>query len=214
MITSYIELMMTSLKTAPHRRSPGRPREFDMDAALDAALLVFRERGYHAASLGDLGAAMKLTAGSIYKAFRDKRAIFLACLERYLTFRQTQLQQALDVERNGLEKVKALLRFYADASHDIEGRRGCLVVGGVTELATFDTEMAARVTMALRHVETLLQELIRLGQSDGSIPSSVEADSSARALLCMVQGFRVIGKAGRSRAEMMAVADQASRLLA
>jgi AcrR family transcriptional regulator len=185
-----------------------------MDAALDAALVVFRERGYHAASLSDLGAAMKLTAGSIYKAFSDKRAIFLACLERYLDVRRTLLQQALDAEGNGLEKVRAMLRFYAESSHDVEGRRGCLVVGGAVELATFDAEMAARVTMALRNVETLLQALIRLGQSDGSIPCAVDADASARALLCMVQGFRVVGKAGPTRAEMLAAADQALRILA
>jgi AcrR family transcriptional regulator len=185
-----------------------------MDGALDAALLVFRERGYHAASLADLGSAMKLTAGSIYKAFTDKRAIFLASLERYLDLRRTQLQHALDAETTGFDKIKAMLRYYAESSHGTEGRRGCLVVGGATELATFDTEMASRVTSALRNVETTLHDLIRLGQSDGSIPQAVDADAAARALLSMVQGFRVIGKAGRTRDEMNAAADQALRLLA
>jgi TetR/AcrR family transcriptional regulator, transcriptional repressor for nem operon len=214
MIISYYRSMLKSSKATTLRRGPGRPREFDMEEALDGALLVFRERGYNAASLGDLGSAMKLTAGSIYKAFRDKRAIFLAAFDRYTHLRNTHLRQLVDAERNGFDKLRAMLRFYAQSSCDAEGRRGCLVVGSATELSTFDAEMARRVAAALQRVETLLRDLIQLGRSDGSIPSGIEAEASARALLCLLQGFRVIGKVGRTRAEMMAAVDQALRLLA
>lgn len=185
-----------------------------MEAALDGALLVFRERGYHAASLGELGAAMQLTAGSIYKAFNDKRAIFLAAFDRYVTLRHARLQPLLDAEPTGFDKLRVLLCFYAEASHDAEGRRGCLVVGSAAELATFDAEMAARVTTALEYVESVLRELIRQGQSDGSIPTGLDADASARLLLCLLQGLRVVGKAGRTCAEMMAAVKEALRLLA
>lgn len=185
-----------------------------MDVALDRALLVFRERGYHAASLGDLGSAMHLTAGSIYKAFADKRAIFLAAFERYTKVRDAELRLSLEAENNGRDKLRAVLRFYAEASHGVEGRRGCLVAGSATELATFDAEMAARVAAALRRVETLMRKLIRLGQSDGSIRSEIDADATACALLCLLQGLRVVGKAGRTRSEMMAAADRGLGLLA
>jgi AcrR family transcriptional regulator len=206
--------MQTRSKQIPQSRSPGRPREFDMDAALDAAILVFRERGYHAASLGELGAAMELTTGSIYKAFKDKQTIFLAAFDRYVHLRDTESRRLLGAANGGFEKLRCLLHFYADASYGIEGRRGCLVVGSATELATFDTEMAGRVTAALKRVEALLRDLIRLGQADGSIPSRVDVEASARALLCLLEGLRVIGKLGRSRAEMISAADQALRLLA
>ena len=64
---------------------------FDHDTVVDAALKVFRERGYHAASVADLSAAMLLTPGSIYKAFADKRAIFLAAFDRYTMQRSEHL---------------------------------------------------------------------------------------------------------------------------
>lgn len=185
-----------------------------MDAALDAALLVFRERGYHATSLTDLGAAMRLTPGSIYKAFSDKRAIFLAAFDRYTELRGAELRRRLDAERTGLDKLGATLRFYAEASHGIEGTRGCLVAGSAMEIATFDAGMAARVTAALRRLEDALRDLVRLGQADGSIQSGTDPDACACALLCLLQGFRVVGKSGRSAAEMMAAVDQALRWLA
>jgi len=206
--------MQTRSKLRQPDRGPGRPREFDMDSALDAAILVFRERGYHAASLGELGAAMELTTGSIYKAFADKQAIFLAAFDRYVLLRDAQLRPLLAEATTGFDKLRRLMHFYADASYGAEGRRGCLVVGSATDLATFDPEIAGRVIAAVKRIETLLRDLIRLGQTDGSVASSIDAEATARALLCLLEGLRVVGKLGRSRAEMTSAADQALRMLA
>lgn len=206
--------MSGSDTTASRKRGPGRPRSFDMDAALDAALLVFRERGYHAASLAELGAAMNLTVGSIYKAFTDKRAIFLAAFDRYTEIRSGELDRRLEPARSGLDKVRAMLAFYADSSHGPEGRLGCLVVSSITELSLFDAEMADQVKASLRRVKAQLRDFIKLGQSDGSVSATVDPETSASLLLFLVQGFRVVGKTGRTRAEMMAAVDEAMRLLA
>ena len=185
-----------------------------MDAALDAAMLVFRERGYHAASMAELGAAMTLTAGSIYKAFSDKRAIFLAAFDRYTGMRAARLRKLLDAETSGLGKLGAMLRFYAETSQGVEGRRGCLVAGSAMEMAGLDAGMSDRVTGALRRVETTLRDLVRLGQADGSISGAIDADAIAHTLLALLQGFRVIGKIGQAREPMMAAVEQVLRLMA
>ena len=185
-----------------------------MDAALDGAVLVFRERGYNAASLADLGAAMKLASGSIYKAFRDKRAMFLAAFDRYTTRRADHVQQALEAAPCGRDKLRAMLANYAEMSLGAEGKRGCLVVAAVAESSTYDPEMAGLVATALRRVEAQLRGLIELGQVDGSIPPHVDGEIAARTLLCVLQGLRVVGKVGRNRTEMMAVVEQAMRVMA
>ncbi len=205
--------MLRSPASSHVRRSPGRPRAFDMGTALDQAILVFREQGYHAASMAVLGEAMKLTPGSIYKAFSDKRALFLAALDRYTAYRGRELRAAMDAEPTGFDKLHATLRFYADASQGKEGRRGCLVVAAATELATFDADMAAAVTAALDRLELGLRKVIRLGQSDGSIPQKVDPDAVAFTLCCLLQGFRVMGKAGRSRPALMRAVEQALRII-
>ncbi|MGJ5047651.1 TetR/AcrR family transcriptional regulator [Bradyrhizobium oligotrophicum] len=185
-----------------------------MDTALNRALVVFSERGYHGASLAELRAAMKLTTGSLYKAFADKHAIFLATLDHYIARRDRQVRDCLDSHHSGRDKLKALLQFYAESASDSEGRRGCLVVTSATELATLNAEAAAKVRGALRRVETLLRELIKLGQADGSIRPALDPEAVAGALFCVIQGLRVVGKTGRARSEMMSVANQAAALLA
>ena len=148
-----------------------------------------------------------------YKAFSDKRAIFLAAFDRYVDRRHARLQSLLDAQPTGLDKLRALLGFYAEAAHGREGKRGCLVVGSATELAILDPDAAARVTGALRKLENLLRQLVRLGQSDGSLSARIDAAATACALLCLLQGLRVIGKTGRTKVEIFAALEPAWQLL-
>ena len=195
-------------------RGRGRPREFDLEAALDKSVRIFRERGYHATSIADLTEAMELASGSVYKAFKDKRAVFLATFDHEGKRRGEKLRQLLRTAKSGRDRVRVVLTFYADSSYGVEGERGCLIVGSAAEMVTFDAEVRQRVTAALRTAETLMVDLIRQGQTDGSIPAAIDRKVTARLMLCLLQGMRVIGKTGRKRTDMRAVAKAAMKLLA
>ncbi|MGO4338018.1 TetR/AcrR family transcriptional regulator [Labrys sp. KB_33_2] len=197
---------------APQRQA-GRPREFDLEAALDKAIVAFRERGYHAASIADLGKAMDLTAGSLYKAFKDKRSLFVAALERYTSLRNIGLRARIAGLATGREKLRAVLDFYVDSAHDLEGRRGCLVVGSAVELVTLDEDLADLVSLALRRNEALLIELIRQGQADRSVNPYLGAHQAARTILCILLGMRVVGKTGRRHGDMADIVDLALKVL-
>lgn len=184
-----------------------------MDAALDQAILVFRERGYHGTSISELAKAMGLTVGSIYKAFPDKRAIFLAAYQRYTQQRQQQLRERLAVKQSGLDKLRALMIFYVEAAQGLEGQRGCLVVGSAIELSILDSELAEHIQSTFRRNESLLLELILQGQEDGSISQALDAMDAARFLLSFLQGLRVVGKTGRTCVEMEKAAEFALRAL-
>jgi AcrR family transcriptional regulator len=194
-------------------RGPGRPREFDMDDALDKAIGIFREHGFHATSVGDLAGAMELASGSLYKAFKDKRAVFLAAFDRYTSLRNEQFRRVAAAGKTGIERVRDVLAFYVKSSQGAEGRRGCLVVGSAVEMAICDPEIATRVTTALKNNEAFLTELIRQGQSDGSISSGIDAENTARVMVCLTQGLRVVGKSGRSLPEPSTVVGIAMKLL-
>jgi len=194
-------------------RSAGRPREFDIDEALDKAITVFSEQGYHGTSISDLRDAMGLTAGSLYKAFKDKHAIFLASFDRYKQVRNTLLDEELEKAENGRDGVYRMLAFYAEGAHGEGGRRGCLAVGTAVELAIFDDEAARRVERSMDRFETTFEALIRRGQGDGSINRSIDANATARLLLSVVQGLRVLGKTSPGRTQTFSVVDVAMKLL-
>ncbi len=166
-----------------------------MDTALDRAVRVFRERGYHGTSIGDLTAAMRLATGSVYKAFRDKQAVFLAAFERYVALRQAQTRNAAARGANGRERLRHVLLSYVEHSQGAEGRRGCLVVGSAVELSAVDPVVGARVNAQLKTNERFIAGLIAEGQVDGSIAGHIDVDDTARLMICITQGLRVVGKA-------------------
>ncbi|MGE1069959.1 TetR/AcrR family transcriptional regulator [Pantoea agglomerans] len=177
----------------------GRPRAFDTDAALDSAMLVFRQKGYHATSIGDLGQAMQLTTGSIYKAFTDKRTLFANVFARYLSMRNSSLAARLAQCENGREQLATLLNFYVDSVRDVEGEHGCLVAVSAVELQTLDEELAGAVSAALIRNQQNLQQIISLGQQDGSVNPALDREATASLMLCIVLGMRVAGKVAATR---------------
>ena len=61
----------------------GRPREFDLDRALDQALEVFWRNGYEGSSIAELTEAMGINPPSLYAAFGNKEGLFRRALDRY-----------------------------------------------------------------------------------------------------------------------------------
>lgn len=180
-------------------RERGRPRAFDRDNVLDRAMILFRQRGYHAASMADLSQAMQLTTGSIYKAFSDKQTLFAQVFSRYLSLRNAALRDRLAGCASGREKMLALLNFYLDSVRDIEGERGCLVVASVAELQVLDDELSDAVIRAMQRNQQTLAAVIREGQQDGSISPALDVTQTASLMLCIVLGMRVAGKVAATR---------------
>jgi TetR/AcrR family transcriptional regulator, transcriptional repressor for nem operon len=188
-------------------RSAGRPREFQVETALDAAITVFTERGYHGTSITDLKAAMGLTAGSIYKAFKDKKAIFLAAFDRYKQVRAALLAEKLAQASTGRGQVQAILHFYAEAACGETGRRGCLAIGAAVELALFDADVAERVARSHAALLAQIEGFIAQGQEDGSVSRTVDASITALSVFSFLQGIRIAGKSGQEPGRTRAAAD-------
>ena len=73
----------------------------------------------------------------------------------------------------------------------------------------FDTP----VVDALVRYEKRFAGFVEAGLEDGSISSHVSGPAAARVLLCVTQGMRVIGKTGRTRADMEGMVETAMRVV-
>jgi AcrR family transcriptional regulator len=186
----------------------GRPREFDVDEALDAALRVFWSKGYEGASYADLTKAVGVERPALYSAFGNKEALFRQALERYYEhylhyfFEALQLPTAREVTAHILYNAVDLNTRYPEHT-------GCLGVNGV--LAGSDSAEPVRQALieARADGEAQLRARFERAKAEGDLPSTADPDVLATFVMSVQHGIAVQAKAGFGRERLRAVADHA-----
>ncbi|MFJ9809732.1 TetR/AcrR family transcriptional regulator [Streptomyces sp. NPDC101158] len=186
-----------------------RPRGFDLDHALDAAMATFWDKGYAGTSAQDLVDSTGLGRGSLYNTFSSKRGLFEAALRRYdseWTSRVTRLLE--EGEGPARERIRSVLLSVVDEeTTETPEHRGCLVVNTAMEMAGQDPEITEHVRDTFTRMQTALRVSIEQGQRDGSMPRDQEPRTLAVFLLNSMYGLRVLGKVG-DRATLTSLVDQ------
>jgi AcrR family transcriptional regulator len=188
----------------------GRPREFDLDQALDAALNVFWRKGFEGATLPDLTEAMGINRPSLYAAFGNKETLFLRAMDRYSEGPERCMAAALALP-TAREVVEQLLRGAAKRFSDPDNPAGCFMVQGA--LACGDSadpmrrEMAARRNAAVE----VLRKRFKRAIAEGDLPADAHAGHLARYVATILHGLSVQAAGGATRKEMQGVVEIALR---
>lgn len=194
------------------RRPRGRPRSFDPDAVLDKARAVFWNLGYAATSLDDLAAATGLNRPSLYAAFGDKRALYLAALKRSAEEGVGALTAALQTQA----PLKAVLGLIFDRTVEIYrrgdiGQRGCFLIGTAVTQAVDDPEARALLGGYVADTDALFAarfERDRAQLAAGVTPAAAAAMASAT-----FHTLAVRARTGAGEAELKAVGRAAADLI-
>ncbi|GAA2191377.1 TetR/AcrR family transcriptional regulator [Micromonospora lupini] len=186
-----------------------RTREFDLDAAVAAAMEAFRRNGYEGTSIRDLTRATGLGSGSIYAAFGSKEGLYLAALDLY---RQQYAVPLIDMLQSGNDAREVIREVFVAAVDEIarDGKRlACLIVGATVERARDDLRVAERLRATTRSLESALFDVLAEGQLRGQIPPERSATDLAIFLVTSLQGLRVMGGINPDRATLMRSAEVA-----
>ncbi|MDH5824687.1 TetR/AcrR family transcriptional regulator [Luteimonas sp. RD2P54] len=186
----------------------GRPRGFDRDAALRAAVHVFWERGYEGASIAELCAAMGINRPSLYAAFGDKEALFAEAVARY-EGEENATARALREQPTARAAVEAMLRDNADAYCDPATPRGCLVVTSAVGCAPERAAVRARLAASQRAVSEALSRRLRRAVETGELPAGVDVAALAGYYDALLQGLSLQARAGASRRRLQRIVDHA-----
>ncbi|MEV8388410.1 MULTISPECIES: TetR/AcrR family transcriptional regulator [unclassified Streptomyces] len=184
----------------------GRPRSYDPDAALDAAMLMFWTHGYEGTSVSNLTSAMGMSAPSIYGAFGDKETLFRRVLERYLAGPGAYVEAALE-QPTASALVRALLDAAIDTVAGDHTPHGCLSVHGALVGAGSGTAQQVLARVSGNKLD-LLSDRLRAFRDRGELPSDCDPSGLARLLMTVIQGLAVQAASGASREELRGIADQ------
>jgi TetR/AcrR family transcriptional regulator, transcriptional repressor for nem operon len=179
-----------------------RPRQFNEEAALDAAVQCFWDQGYEATSVRDLAARMGITGASLYNAFGDKRALYRRSLAFYVehSFEERAARLA-----SGLAPRDAIIAFFREIIERSLGdpkARGCLMVNSALDTGPRDPDFRALVAGVLGRIEAFFRRCAFAGQRDGTIALTHNAEDLGRFLLSVLLGIRVLARTSPERDQL------------
>ena len=200
----YLPIGMKSENAA----QPGRPRAFDLDAALDRAMHVFWAKGYEGAALSDLTRAMRINRPSLYAAFGNKEQLFRKVLDRYMNGPLAFFQKAL-AARKARDVVEEIFLGTARMAGDPRTPAGCLLVQGA--LACGDASVRKDVAARREAAKVALRRRLQRARREGDLPKNAEPAELAHYVMTVMRGMAVQSASGASSAELRRVAQIALR---
>lgn len=182
-----------------------RPKAYDEDAVLSAAMDTFRVRGYGATSIKDLEQATGLRSGSLYHGYRDKEGLFEAALAHY---NNTVVGARIERYLPPGAGVGGLRRMFRSLLKEPDGgRHGCLLTNSAIELAGADNALRSGVDAGLGLLQQAFERVLVEARAAGEVSPQLNPPAAALRLLVLYQGLLVLIRGGRPDRELAPLID-------
>lgn len=192
----------------------GRPRAFDEDTALLAAVNVFWAKGYEGASMKDLTQAMGINGPSLYATYGDKHELFLRAIDRYASNDGCAPLVAFESEPDIEKAVRAFMEAAIDyATQHESGVRGCFLSSCVSTSAGSVDGVETLLCQAIEDTDARLAERFDAEKAKGRLPDDFPSMERARLMFDLRQGFVVRARAGINQRDMKADLDHRTMMI-
>ena len=191
---------------------------YNRQEALERALKLFWQKGFHATSLKDIEEALDMRPGSIYAAFGSKDGLFQEALDYYARLGLTELERILSHHESPLLGLAAYVRQLGGIRDKELPSQACMLVKSLLELGAREQAALQKVEMLLAGMETRFIDCFSAAQQLGELDNELDATRLGRRLQAEVMGLRafaqrdVDSEAVHALAEDMALSIEALRL--
>ena len=202
------------MKSSEETKKPsrGRPRSFDRDDALDAAVLVFWDKGYDGASIEELTRAMGINRPSLYSTFGNKKKLFIRAIDRYAATQGSRSFSAFRIEPDNRLAVERFFQASIECATEVGRPRGCLINTVATEAAENDPELRRKLTDMFSRTDAAIARRLRANQV-GEASSIHEPEALARMVHSVTHSIMTRARAGASRSELSELTDSFMKVL-
>ena len=188
-------------------------KQYNEKEVLDRAMHAFWARGYADTSIGDLVEATGINRGSLYAAYSDKRSLFIAALRHYDKLHRHDFLARFAQEHAPADAIIALFDLAASTVGPGENPTGCLLINTAIELSPHDAEIAGLIQASFDEVERFFRKMIESAKRNRTISPSAPPGETAKALLGLFLGLRVLARSNADETTKQAVVAQAKRIL-
>jgi len=91
-----------------------REKQTQRQAMLEAALLLFSEKGYHRASMQEIAERAEFAVGTLYKFFENKADLYRSVVLEHIDAFEEAFEQAVNASSDEVEKLKSYVRLKSE----------------------------------------------------------------------------------------------------
>lgn len=188
-----------------------RAAPYDRDAALDAAMSLFWDKGFHATSLKDLETALNMKPGSIYAAFASKENLYLLTLERYFETSRNRFRQQMALASSPLDGLSQHFRSYASLSHNDGARQACMLTKTLVDTRSTDPAIAEKTRAYMASMRKEITEVFKQAKAAGEIAPDADPERLARRFQANISALRFELSLGTSQAGIEELTEDMAR---
>ena len=183
----------------------GRPKSFDREAALDAAMLLFWNRGFEQTCVDDLASAMGIQTSSLYATFGDKEALFLDTIEHYRTGRGSVFDAAIKSGKTAKEGFEKLFAVTARELTRKDQPHGCMLCLALPTCSPKFEHLQEELNRLRMLSDAVLLEKLQEAVRNKEIPKSTDLHLLVTFFRTALLGMSLQARAGASKETLLAI---------
>ncbi|WP_380871694.1 TetR/AcrR family transcriptional regulator [Sphingomonas sp. DBB INV C78] len=179
-----------------------------MDAAVRAAVAVFREHGFEGTSAQMLVSAMGIGRQSLYDTFGDKWGIYLAAVKQYSQGELRTHAGMLMSRQRAVEGIRAMLDRVAGEAH-----HACLGVSSTVEFGCSRPDLVKAREASSAVLVHAIKEVLAKAKEEGDVSADLDLDQLTTFLIASISSIRLAARGGAGSDHVSGLVDLAMRAL-
>lgn len=192
--------------------SRGRPKCFDRETVLEAAMMLFWERGFEQTSVDEVASAMDIRTSSLYSSFGDKEGLFLAAVNHYLAGRGSVFDEAVIKGKSVRESFSNLFKVTARELTRTDQPRGCMLCLALPTCSPKYEELQQELDRLREKSDAVwirrLQEAVKLKE----LPKSADINLLLAYFRTTTSGMSLQARSGATQAQLMKIGQLAMQV--
>lgn len=171
------------------------PNPAGRERILDAAEALMQSRGFASTTVDDVCARARLTKGSFFHWFKSKDDLARTLLLRFCEKMSRHFQASVSDVSDPLQRVYGLINAVADAAHESDLARGCLLGEFTMELCDCDTGMRKLCCSCFEDWASTIERELEAAKKVYAPRAKWNPESVARHFVAVTEGALLLAKA-------------------
>jgi TetR/AcrR family transcriptional repressor of nem operon len=171
-----------------------RKKQFNPEAALKKAMLLFWEKGFYATSMQDLVDTLGINRASIYGTFENKSKLYELALDKYVELVRKRKADFLYQYINVRQGLYSLFEAEVELALSDEVNKGCFLINSISELSNSESDLNIKMVEYQNGMNQVYLNYLQYGVEQGQVSIYKDISTISACLSSFESGIKTLSK--------------------